>query len=86
MTAWLWLIPAVVTGYLAAVAAYCWFRRGKDRLDGVLDSEQRPQSDALLASLTRMNPGYRFRRHSNDEQLVTRPAPAARSIVGDQAR
>jgi hypothetical protein len=86
VTPWFLLAAGLFVLYLLALVAFRWLQHGRDAMNAALCSEHRPESDSVLASLSRVNPGYRFRRWSDDEQLVTRPPVLPRSIIGDQSR
>lgn len=81
-----YVLAAAMVAYCLVIAIYCWLKHGADSVRLALRSEHRAEPDRVVAALTMWNPAYRFRRYSDDQQLVSRPLPKPRSIVGEQSR
>lgn len=81
------VIAVLAIGYCVVVAAYCWLKSASDKTSALLHGEDRDtESVGVLSALSSMNPAHRFRRYSDDEQLVTRTFTDSRSALADESR
>lgn len=73
--------------YCLVLAAACWYRRGRNRLDRlVAETHVEPAHGYPLETFAALNPRYQFRRYPPDAQLVTRifPSPPVSSAADDR--